>query len=404
MTQARASGQVKSTHYEFRIVTKTGEIKYVESHGAHTTYRGKQATIGTIIDITERKKAEEALRESENKFRDLTEKSVVGIYVVQDRVFKYINSQCAQILGYEIEDLIDKKGPWDMILPEDIPIVIEELQTRMSGQTKSLHRDFRIVTKTQEIKYVETYGTHTIFQGKPATIGTIIDVTERKRGEEALRASEERFRTLIETSVEVISLVDIDRKRIYVSPSIETVLGYSVEEYRTLKWTDVSYPDEFQMRDENLVWMLKHPGETVTFTSRLRHKDGRWRWMESTARSLLHNPGVRAVVVNFRDITERKEAEEALRKSEEKYRNIFENAVEGIFQATPEGRFLSVNPALARMHGFETPDELLRSIARSVDQLYVNLQDRERMRQMFTKQGVVKAFEAQMHKKDGSTI
>jgi two-component system cell cycle sensor histidine kinase/response regulator CckA len=400
----RERGEMFSEEYVHKGIKKDGTTIFIEASISETLYRGEPVAFIYQKDITERKMTEEALRESENKFRDMAEKAIVGIYVIQDKVFKYVNSRCAQIHGYEIEELVNKKKPWDMVLPEDVPIVAKNLQERMSGKAKSLRRDFRIVTKTQEIRYVETYGNHTTFQGKPATIGTIIDVTERKQAEEALEASKDRFRTLIEKLGEVISLNDVNRKRIYVSPSIKTILGYSAEEYLGLKWYDVGHPDELEMLEEGRAEMLKHPGEAVSFESRLRHKDGSWRWMESTARNLLDDPNVRAVVVNFHDITERKNAEEALRKSEEKYRNIFENAVEGIFQTTPEGQFLSANPALARMHGFETPDELMRAITSTTDQMYVDSGDHKKIMKLLEKQDVVKDFQTKMRKQDGSII
>ncbi len=402
--QQRITNHIKSAMSQFRIVRKSGETRYVETYGTSTMFQGKMATIGTIIDITDRKLAEEALRESENKFRDLVEKALVGVYVVQDRFFKYVNERCAQIHGCEIKELIDKKNPRDFILPEDLPIVTKNLQARMNGQIKSLGHEFRIVTKSGEIRYVETYGAHTMYQGKPATIGTIIDITERKQAEEALRVSEEQFRTLIEKSGGVISLIDTSRKRLYVSPSVKVVLGYSVEEYFAMKREDLFHPDESQILEKNRAWIREHPGETLNFVCRRRHKDGSWRWTENAVRNLTDDPNVRAVVINFHDITERKNAEEALKKSEEKYRNIFENAAEGIFQTTAEGKFISANPALARMHGYDSPDELMRNVNSIADQLYVDPGDREKLIKLLEEQSFVKAFQTKMYRRDGSVI
>ena len=102
------------------------------------------------------------------------------------------------------------------------------------------------------------------------------------------------------------------------------------------------------------------------------------------------------------DITERKQAEEKLKASEDKYRGIFENAVEGIYQAKPEGRYISVNPALARMLGYESPEEMITSVTDVGRQLFVNSEDLERYQAIAEKQGEVKSFEAQLYRKDGS--
>ena len=102
------------------------------------------------------------------------------------------------------------------------------------------------------------------------------------------------------------------------------------------------------------------------------------------------------------DITERKQAEEKLKASEDKYRSIFENAVEGIYQAKPEGRYISVNPALARMLGYESPEEMITSVTDIGRQLFVNSEDMERYQAISEKKGEVNSFEAQLYRKDGS--
>jgi PAS domain S-box-containing protein len=135
-------------------------------------------------DISERKQFEIKLRESENKFRDLAEKSVVGIYLIQDEMFQYVNPILAQIFGYTVDELIGKKGPADLVLPEDWPLAKENLQKRISGEVTSIRYEFRGKTKNQTVIYVEAYGTRTVYQGQPAVIGTVLDISERKLAEE----------------------------------------------------------------------------------------------------------------------------------------------------------------------------------------------------------------------------
>ena len=181
------TGEVESSQYEFRIITKQREIRNVEVYGTHTMYRGKPATIGTLMDITEQKRAEEALRESENKFRDLVEKSIVGVYLIQDNLFRYVNARFADIHGYAIEELVDKKGALeDTVLPEDLPKVHDNVRKGLKGKVESFKTGFRIITKQREIRNVAVYGTRTMYQGKPATIGTLVDITEQKRADEML--------------------------------------------------------------------------------------------------------------------------------------------------------------------------------------------------------------------------
>jgi len=136
---------------------------------------------------TEHKQAEEALRQSENKFRSLAEKSLVGIYLIQDGIFRYVNPKLAEIFDYRVEELISKRGPRDLTLQEDWPVVEKALCRRISGRVKSIHYDFRGITKNKEIIYVEVYGSRTTYQGRPAVIGTLSDITESRRVEEKIR-------------------------------------------------------------------------------------------------------------------------------------------------------------------------------------------------------------------------
>ena len=128
-------------------------------------------------------------------------------------------------------------------------------------------------------------------------------------------------------------------------------------------------------------------------------------WLSVSVDPIVDGRGeITGVVHIARDITQRKQAEEAIRKSEEKYRNIFENAMEGIYQTSPQGRFISANPSLARMHGFDSPDELMKSINDIGHQLYRNPEDHDRYMKTLREEGVARMHEVEVFKKDGSTV
>ena len=177
-----------------------------------------EGVVHIMKDITNRKHTDEVLRESENKFKDLVEKSNVGVYLIQDKMHKYVNARCAEIHGYTVEEML-KIGPLDTIHPDDWAAGVENMQKREGGVV-SQHRQHRIIRKDGEVRSVEVFGSRTVYQGRPAVIGTMLDITDRKRAEEELKQSEERFRTLVEKSSEVIVLYDKDHKRTYVSPTI----------------------------------------------------------------------------------------------------------------------------------------------------------------------------------------
>jgi len=149
-----------------------------------------------ITDISDRRRAEEALRESEGKFRDMAEKAVVGIYLIQDGRFKYVNAKFAEIMGYSIDALIDKIRPKDVIVPEDRPLVEENIRKRISGEVESCNYGFKICTGDRHIRHAEVYSSRTIYQGRPAVIGTLLDITGRKKWEKELALKNRRLEDL----------------------------------------------------------------------------------------------------------------------------------------------------------------------------------------------------------------
>jgi PAS domain S-box-containing protein len=351
--------QGNTVESDTKWVRKDGAIRHI--HLSVAPIDPNNSSIGQVSmvsDITEQKEAEKKLIESEERYRTVIENSNDGVALSRDGKYVYINKKFLKMFGYDRPDDLLGKSPRMTIHPDDREIALAHVLKRQRGEVASSEYTFRGIKKDGSTIYVEVSGATMIFRGEMATIGFVRDITKRKQAEEALRESEDRFRTLLEKSGEVISLTDINQKRTYVSLSVKTVLGYSVEEYCALKWSNVCHPDEFQMLEVNRVWMLEHPGETVTFTSRLRHKDGRWRWMESTSRNLLNDPKVRAIVVNYHDITERKNAEEALKASEDRFRTLVEKSSEVIQLIDAGERRVYVSPTVTSILGY-SPEEFL---------------------------------------------
>ena len=314
-----------------------------------------EGVVHTMKDITNRKHSDEALRESENKFKDLVEKSNVGVYLIQDAIHRYVNTRCAEIHGYTIEEMIDKMGPEDTTFADDWADGVESIKKREGGVT-SQHRQFRIVRKDGEVRNVEVYGSLTLYQGRPAIIGTMLDITDRKRAEEALRKSEERFRSLVEKSSEVIVLSDKDRKRTYVSPTITKVLGYTVEEFLAMDRDGYVYPDDSGQVKAARAYILANPGVPMTFVIRVQHKDGSWRWVENSMRNLLDEPSVHSVVLNFHDITDRKLAEEALDIERQRFQILAYNAPFGMMLEDKDGTITYINPMFRKLFGYTLAD------------------------------------------------
>ncbi|MFL5753797.1 MAG: PAS domain-containing protein [Bacteroidia bacterium] len=147
---------------------------------------------------------------------------------------------------------------------------------------------------------------------------------------EELVVSEKKFRLLIESSVDMVTLASPDGKLLYASPALTRVLGYSAEELMLTPAFELIHPEDLAGLMESTMQILEVPGSSFFRRQRLLHKNGTWTWCEGTITNMLEEKGIHALVSNFRDITERKSAEEFLVNSEKRFRDFFENAPEGI--------------------------------------------------------------------------
>ncbi len=147
---------------------------------------------GIFLDITKRKRTEQALMESENKFRVLTEESLVGVYIVQDWKFVYVNPRFAEIFGYSVEEMTDRMSPRDMAVAEDLQKIEEGITNNLSGEREPLYYEIAGKKKNGETVVMQVFGSMTMIEGRSAVVGTALDITERKRMEgDLMRAKEE---------------------------------------------------------------------------------------------------------------------------------------------------------------------------------------------------------------------
>ncbi|MGB3634012.1 MAG: PAS domain S-box protein [Rubrobacteraceae bacterium] len=220
---------------------------------------------------------------------------------------------------------------------------------------------------------------------------------KRRQAEKALQENEERFRSLVQYASDLIVILDSKGFITYESPSIERILGYKPEERIGHRAVDLIHPEDAEKVAKVFSDYVGRPGLHPTVEYRVRAKDGSWRHFEAIGNNLLHEPSVKGIVVNSRDVTERKRAEE-------NFQGIFENSVEGIFQTTIDGRLLTANPAMARMLDYESPEELMGSVSNVTNQLYVYPEHREELRRLILLQDSISGFETQMYRKDGTEL
>jgi two-component system, cell cycle sensor histidine kinase and response regulator CckA len=395
----------ESFHLEYRVRRKDGSYIYVDDHGYFflDAQDAVARMVGFVRDITKRRRAETALRESEDRYRDLVEHShdLICTHDLQGQILS-INRTAGTLLGADPDSLLHK-NICDILMPEfrdRFPDYIAELQK--SGSAKGVMSVRTSAGEKRIWEYTNTLRTEGV--SAPIVRGIAHDVTQRKLAEAALKHSEERFRALTENTADLIAILDADATMRYISPSVYRLLGYRAEDWLGRNVFEFIHPDDAQAAAEALQKGLLHEDTGLPLELRVRHQNGSWRVIEATDTNLLENEAVAGIVINARDITDRKRSEEALRKAEEKYRSIFENAVEGIFQSTPEGRFISVNPALARILAYASPEELIASRTDIEAQHYVDPNCRMELQRMLAEKGVVQGFESEIFRKDMSKI
>ncbi len=167
---------------------------------------------------------------SEIDFSTLAEKSLVGIYLIQDGIFKYLNPKLAEIFEYTVDELLNKKGPKDLTFPEDWDKVGNNISSRLSGDMQSVNYEFRGVSKNNKIKLIEVFGSHAIYNGMPAVLGTLLDITERKNAIDEIKKSEKRYKDLAEMLPQMIFEMDSTGKITYANKNVIEKTGYSCEE------------------------------------------------------------------------------------------------------------------------------------------------------------------------------
>lgn len=526
---SRLKGEKVSPNHTFRIVTKEGIVKWVEMHSSLVSWQGKPATLDFLSDVTKRAQAEKAVRDISAIQNLILENSSLGIVFVRNRIFEWVNKRFAEILKMPIEkvqgttarimypsdeayeevantayrDLAEGKRAdrvfqlvrgdgnsfWCRFLgkalnpakPHDGSIwmfediterrqmeeALQEAQKQlqdayhlakigswiwncnkktvtwsdeissMAGLDKQSmvfpdNKHPRIYTQESwdllkeavvvslstsrqqqlELDVVQPDGNHrwvnwicNVMRDKKGKIiglhGTIQDITDRRQAEEAVRESEERFRKLFENHSAVKLLIDADTGKIVdANNAAVKFYGWPKNQLLQMRISDINILPVGQIKEA--IEKVKNE-KRVQFEFQHRLADGSIRDVEVFS-SCIEIKGKTMLHSVIHDITERKKTEELLKISEKKYRNIFENAMEGIFQSTLDGRYISLNPAFARIRGYDSPEEMIRMTGDVQRQTYVNIEERTRMIEILDQRGFVNNFEIEAKRKDGSRI
>ncbi len=289
--------------------------------------------IGVVLvfrDQTEERRIQKAIKESEEKFRELSESALAGVYLIQDNIFQYVNPSLAKTFGYSVDEIVGILGPLDLTHPDYHSEVLKNIRKRIDGNVKEVRYEFKGIKKNGEVIDIEVHGVRINYKDKPAIVGTLIDITERKKAELALKQAEENFRQSFDESPVGIRIVNEDGKTIYANKALLDIYGYeSLDELINTsvshRYTKESY-EEFKKRRE----LRKQGIETQHYEISIIRKDGEIRNLDVYRKKIIWNNQPQYQVI-YIDITEKRKAEKALIESEERLNLAIQSANIGLW-------------------------------------------------------------------------
>jgi len=327
--------------------------------------------------LIERKQAEDRLLESERRFRQLAENINEVFWIVDpnERAMLYVSPAYEVIWGRTCESLYERPDSYlEAVHPDDQQKILEASGRQRRGELTK--EEYRVVRPDGSARWVHDRA----FPIKDKSgrvhriVGVAEDITKRRSTEEELRRSEQRYHLLFDSNPQPMWVFDLETLAfLEVNEAAIRHYGYMREEFLAMTIRDIRPPKDVPALMQTFVAPVVGLNEAGTW--RHRKKDGSFIDVEITSHQLIF-AGRPAELVLANDVTERVKAEAALREAEEKYRSIFENAVEGIFQAA-DGVVISANPAMAHMLGYESPQELMASVTDIERQVYVEPGDRK---------------------------
>lgn len=328
----------------------------------------------------------------------------------------YFSPHWKSMLGYEEKEINNTLDAWfSRVHPEDIGQLKAAIAAHLQGLTPHFEAEHRILHKQETYYWMLSRGTAVGTDGQVCRIvGSQTDISKRKQAEATLLATQERLQYLVSSNPAIIySRKPTSNYGItFISENVALQLGYQSQEFTedSSFWVDRVHPQDLP----HVLTEFSHSceQESQTCEYRFQHQDGTYRWIQDKLKLVRDQAGNPLELLGcWQDITaakqletEHKQAAAALQQAEAKYRSIFENATEGIFQTTADGHYLTANPMLAQIYGYDSPAELITALTNIEHRLYVDANCRAEFIRLVQQQGSVRNFESQVYRKDGSVI
>ncbi|MBL7169113.1 PAS domain S-box protein [Candidatus Bathyarchaeota archaeon] len=343
------------TFYPFRIIAKNGDVLWIEVNGIGIDWDGGAATLHFITDITERKQAEEKIQERERMFRDLAEQSPSMIFINRGGRVLYTNKMSTELLGYKREEFYSPDFDFmSLIAPESLETIRANYAKHQRGEDVAPY-EYALLRK-DGIRLDAIISTKLIsYGGETSILGVVTDISERTQMENSLRDSEERYRTLFETSPFAISIHDLNGEITSVNTAFTVLTGFTEKELKGKTLSTIASKRKVGQEKIDFIAEMRRAllsdGALSSFEYPFKRKDGKERCAQVHA-SLLHMDGKRTgIQVLAHDITDQKTMREELQRSEENFKRLIESAPDAITTADLRGYITLVNQKVTQVTG-----------------------------------------------------
>jgi len=354
----RLRGEEVEPRYDFRVLTRAGEAKWIQLSAVMIDWDGAPATLSFISDISDRKRAEEALRASESRYRSVIEGAPIGIVIVQDNRLKYVNPEFARMVGNSPADLLGRASILERVHPEDrerMTALAREAVSRPTGDT--LRVVYRILRDDGSTLSMDVSSVQVEWEGRRATLGFVQDVGERLRLEQDLKRSLAERELILENSVVGIAFLTPEGRVKWANRAMGQIFGASLQE-RYGQSLESNYASrESYLATGAAVAEAVIAGRAYEAELQMRRNDGTLFWVQLSGKAINTTDLSQGTVWVVRDIDRRKRLEVELRRSNAEREAILQSTLVGISHSI-DRRHQWVNRRFASMIGWE-PEALI---------------------------------------------
>ena len=352
---------------EFELIRKDKSHIWVEINTAPIAQKEKMVVVGFVRDITKRKQMEEALKASEQNFRNSLDTSSIGINIIDtDFYTSYINQAFLDIFGYKNIDEVRVNPPYKYYTPETNAAIIPRVEKIASGEPVFNQYEVDIIRKDSTIRHLQVSRKEISWDGKQQHQILYNDITERKQAENAMRESEEKYRLIVENSRDVIFTLDATGKVLYISSSVINELGYNPAELIGKSILSLVHPEDTTVVRKVVQLNITGSQNIDGIEFRFRHASGEWRWYFGKSTTVRDANGN---FLNFtgiaRDITDRRQAEKQLEQVAREWRTTFDSITDLISIHDKDNRIVRGNKAMADLLK-TTPQQLVGKLCHEV--------------------------------------